>query len=95
MSGNAGDFFNIGEFKMTGDATRTKGRHTPRTHTAERAVGEWNDYEIIVNHGDIILKVNGEEVNHATSVEEIAGHICLQSEGVEMQFRNVRLVPLK
>lgn len=95
MSGNAGDFFNIGEFTMTGDKARTKGRHTLRTHTAERAIGEWNAYEIIVNHGDIVLNVNGEELNHAANVEEVAGHIGLQSEGVEMQFRNIRLVPLK
>lgn len=95
MTGSAGDLINLGQYKMTGDPARTKGRGTPRAHDAERGAGEWNDYEIIVNHGDVVLKVNGEEVNHATGVEEVAGHIGLQSEGTEFQFRNVRLVPLK
>lgn len=94
QSGSAGDFWNIDNVKMKVDPARTKGRNTKATHTAERPVGEWNDYEIIVNKGDIILKVNGEELNRATEVEEVPGYICLQSEGAEIQFRDIRVVPL-
>jgi hypothetical protein len=97
-SGNAGDFWNIGDFKMTADAGRTNGRNTKKTHGAERPIGPdggWNEYEIIVNRGDVILRVNGEELNRATQVEEVPGHICLQSEGAEIQFKSVRLVPLE
>jgi len=93
-STNAGDFWNIEDYKMTVAADRTKGRNTKKTHMAERPVGEWNEYEIVVNKGDIILYVNGEELNRATGVEENSGKICLQSEGAEIQFRNIRLVPL-
>lgn len=93
-SGQAGDFWNIGEFKMETAAERRKGRNTRRTHTAERPLGEWNEYEIIVNRGEVILLVNGEELNRATGVEEIAGKICLQSEGAEIQFRDIRLAPI-
>lgn len=93
-SGNAGDFWNIDNVRMTVDPKRTNGRNTKKTHMAERPVGEWNDYEIVVNKGDIILCVNGEEVNRATDAEEVAGHICLQSEGAPIQFRRIRLVPL-
>lgn len=94
QSGQAGDFWNIDEFKMTAEKSRTNGRNTKRTHTAERPLGEWNEYEIIVNKGDVVLYVNGEELNRATDVEEVAGSICLQSEGAEIQFRNIRLTPL-
>jgi hypothetical protein len=94
QSGSAGDFWNIGEFTMTADPARTNGRNTRKTHGAERPVGEWNEYEIVVNKGDVILFVNGEELNRATSVEEVAGFICLQSEGAEIHFRNIRLIPL-
>jgi hypothetical protein len=94
QSGNAGDFWNIGEFKMVTDPARTNGRNTKKTHGAERPVGEWNEYEIIVNHGDVILFVNGEELNRASGVDEVAGFICLQSEGAEIHFRNIRLTPL-
>lgn len=93
-SGNAGDFWNIDEFRMKADPARTKGRNTKKTHGAERPIGEWNQYEIIVNRGDVILSVNGEEVNRATDVESLAGKICFQSEGAEIHFRNIRLIPL-
>ncbi|MGH7131439.1 MAG: 3-keto-disaccharide hydrolase [Phycisphaerales bacterium] len=94
QSGSAGDFWNIDNVKMKTDAARTNGRNTKKTHGAERPVGEWNEYEIIVNKGDVILKVNGEELNRATDVEEVPGYICLQSEGAEIQFRDIRIVPL-
>jgi hypothetical protein len=95
QSGNAGDFWNIDEFQMTTDPERTKGRNTKKTHGAEREIGEWNEYEIMVDHGTITLKVNGEVLNQATQVQEIAGKICLQSEGAEIHFRNIRLAPLE
>ncbi len=94
MSTNAGDFYGIGGFKYVGDPARTKDRFTGKTHGAERPVGEWNEYEIIVNKGDVILYVNGEELNHATGAEETPGFICLQSEGAEIHFRDIRIVPL-
>ena len=70
-------------------------RNTRKTHFAENPIGQWNDYEIIVDGGDVVLLVNGEEVNRATNVQEIPGKICLQSEGAEIQFRNVRLAEVK
>jgi hypothetical protein len=93
-SGNAGDFWNIDEFQMKVDPARTQGRNTKKTHGAERPVGEWNEYEITVNHGDITLKVNGEVLNEAHEAQEIPGKIALQSEGAEIHFRNIRLSPL-
>lgn len=94
MSGNAGDFFSIENFPMKADPARSKGRHVARMRTAERPVGEWNEYEIIVDHGNITLKVNGDTVNHAWDVEEVSGKICLQSEGAEIHFKNIRLAPI-
>jgi hypothetical protein len=94
-SGNAGDFWNIGEFPMKTVPARTRGRNTRKTHFAERPVGAWNEYEIIVDGGSIVLRVNGETVNEAWDVQEIPGKICLQSEGAEIHFRNVRLAPIK
>lgn len=93
-SGNAGDFWNIDNYVMTTDPKRTSGRNTKKTHGNERPLGEWNQYEIIVNGGDVILRVNGEELNRATGVEANAGKICFQSEGAEIHFRNIVLVPL-
>ncbi|MDY7107563.1 MAG: DUF1080 domain-containing protein [Planctomycetota bacterium] len=93
-SGNAGDFWNIGEFPMKTDPQRTRGRNTKKTHFAERPVGEWNSYEIIVDGASIVLNVNGETVNQAWDVMETPGKICLQSEGAEIHFRDIRLAPI-
>jgi hypothetical protein len=94
QSGNAGDFWNIDDFPMKADPDRTKGRNTKKTHAAERAIGEWNEYEITVDHGTITLRVNGEVLNEAHEVQETSGKIALQSEGAEIHFRNIRLAPL-
>jgi len=93
-SGNAGDFWNIGDFPMQADASRTSGRNTKKLRMAERPLGEWNEYEIICDHGTVTLMVNGEMLNQATNCAEIPGWIALQSEGVEIQFRDVRVAPI-
>lgn len=95
QSGAAGDFWNIDEFQMKTEADRLNGRNTKKTHAAERPVGEWNEYEIIVDGSKITLKVNGEILNEAWDVLEIPGYIALQSEGAEIQFQNIRLSELK
>jgi len=94
QSGNAGDFWNIDNFVMTVDPARTNGRNTRKLKGNEKALGEWNTYEITCNKGHVILKVNGEVLNEATNCEEVAGKICLQSEGAEIHFRRVSLKPL-
>jgi hypothetical protein len=97
MSGQAGDFWNIDDFKMTVDKSRTKGRNTVRAKPSikEKPLGEWNKYRIVVDHGKVQLYVNGELQNEATDVEEVAGKICLQSEGAEIHFRNIELTPIE
>jgi hypothetical protein len=94
-SGNAGDFWNIGEFAMQVDAARTKGRNTKKTHANEKPIGEWNDYEIVVDGPWVRLTVNGQVLNEAWDCGVIPGHIALQSEGAEIHFRIIRLQLLK
>ncbi len=56
----------------------------------EKAVGEWNSIRVTVNEGEITVYVNDVLQNSATS-EVREGHIGLQSEGKEIQFRNLEL----
>ena len=94
-SGNAGDFWNIGNFPAKMDAARTDGRHTVRMgKCSETPLGLWNRYRIVVDGTRIELYVNGELQNVATDVEHVGGRIALQSEGAYMQFRNIRIRPL-
>jgi hypothetical protein len=94
-SGSMGDIWNIDSFGMKIAAERTSGRHTRKMHPSnERPIGEWNDYEITLDGGDLELKVNNLVQNTATECDEVPGKICLQSEGSPKEFRNVVLVPI-
>ena len=51
--------------------------------------------EITCQSDEIIVKVNGDLVNHATNVSQTQGAIALQSEGTPVQFRNIELRQLR
>ncbi len=88
----AGDIWNIDEVPLVVDAQRTSGRRTQRLWPSnERPLGEWNHYRISLVGGSLRLEVNGTLQNQAEWVERVPGHICLQSEGARIQFRNVKL----
>jgi hypothetical protein len=95
--GNAGDFWVIGtELDVPNEAERKKGRrHLNLTDDSEKPLGQWNTMEIVCRGDEITVKVNGESVNHATNVSQTKGAIALQSEGTPIQYRNIRLTPLK
>ena len=59
--------------------------------SSEKPVGEWNTMEINCNGNTIEVFVNGELKNKATGVNISGGHICLQSEGKIVEFRNIWL----
>ena len=94
MSGQAGDFWCIGDFPMQTDPTRTNGRNTRRLSTNEHELGQWNEYDITVWQGHVVLRVNGEILNQATGALVIPGKLGLQSEGAEIHFEDLRLHPL-
>ena len=70
-------------------------RHLNLTDDSEKPIGEWNHYEITCRGDEITIKVNGVLVNHVTKCSATKGAICLQSEGAELSFSNIRLTPLK
>lgn len=92
---NLGDIWNIGKFPMKVAAERTRGRHTKKAHPSnEKPVGQWNQYEIYLNKGDLRLIVNGLVQNVATECWETPGKICIQSEGGPVEWRNLVLIPI-
>lgn len=102
-AGSEGDFWGLDGFALSGPAERLKaipespfGKLTnlKRTDATVKAPGQWNDYQIIARGGVVTLRINGREVNRATGCDVVAGPICLTSEGDEIHFRNVRLIPL-
>ena len=95
MSGRAGDIWNIGDFPMVTDPSRTNGRHTAMEgQSGERPLGEWNRYRIVVDGPLLELYVNGTLKNRATGCRVVPGRIALQSEGAWIEFRGITLTPL-
>lgn len=61
----------------------------------EKAIGEWNTYEIVCDGDTITLMLNGKVVNKGTKCSHTKGKILFQSEGAELFFRRIDLKPLK
>jgi len=95
MSDNMGDIYNFGKFPMKTAKKRTRGALTKKIHKSnEKPVGQWNEYEITLNKGDLELRVNGLPQNYAWQCAEMPGRICLQAEGGALEFRNIVLIPI-
>jgi hypothetical protein len=98
----AGDFWAIRGYEFTGPAEQMKVmtnasfgilRHVKRQADVEKPAGEWNRFEGSVDGSTVVQKVNGVEVNRATGCDVMPGKILLTSEGQEIHFRNLRLIP--
>ena len=94
---NAGDFWVIGtEIDVPNEEERRMDRrHLNLTDDSEKPIGEWNRMEITCRGDEVIVKVNGELVNHGTNCSVTEGAISLQSEGAPIEFRNIVLKPLR
>jgi hypothetical protein len=92
-SGDAGDFWIIGtHINVENEAARRDDRrYSNLTDNSEKPLGEWNAIEITCRGNEVLAKVNGELVNHATNCSEARGAIALQSEGTPIEFRKVEL----
>ena len=63
------------------------------TDDSEKPIGQWNQLQLVGEGDEVIVKVNGDLVNHATNCNVTKGAICLQSEGTAIHFRNIQLKP--
>ena len=60
----------------------------------ENPAGEWNKIECVVQGGEIEVYLNNKLVNQAFDVKPRKGRIQVQSEGAELIFRRIDLMPL-
>lgn len=95
-SDQMGDFWNMGELKLTAPPDRVRGRRVVKMATSsEKPMGEWDTVEILVDHGRVSVTVNGTLQNIATDVEDLTGAIGIQAEGASMEFRKIELRPIE
>ena len=92
MDGNAGDMFSIHGATMTPDKPHPKGwvRALPAENRMN-PTGQWNHYRVESRDGTATLAVNGKIVTRGYHLNPRKGYICLESEGSEIHFRNIRI----
>lgn len=93
-SGNAGDFWTIGENVTVAGASPQGRRWLKRQDSAEKPPGDWNSMRVRCQGDKITVWVNGTLMNEGTGLSTTKGAICLQSEGAEIHFRRVELTPI-
>ena len=94
MAGNAGDFVCMNGADMNERADKTNAIVKKMAPSSEKKAGEWNIMEVTCRGNTIEVLVNGVLQNKGTNVSVSSGSICLQSEGKDIEFRNVYLTPL-
>jgi hypothetical protein len=87
-----GEIFGVGGVETVPDNPR--GRRSKSIENRCKGKGEWNTYDVVCVDGTIKLSVNGKFVNGISKSTKRKGYICLESEGAEIHFRNIRIIPL-
>ncbi len=108
MHENAGDFWVIVEDIEVPDMVSRRGpeeewgitegkarRILNLTDGSEKPVGEWNAMTIETVGPTLRVWVNGDLVNDGFNATVEQGHIALQAEGSEVEFRKVQLTPIE
>lgn len=94
QAGNAGDFVCMSGADMKEHTNKARSSVKKMGDSSEKPTGKWNTMEVICNSNTIEVYVNGVLQNRGTEVTVSEGHICLQSEGKDIEFRKVYLTKL-
>ena len=100
-AGDAGDFVLMGGTGITIDGVPKQDTSkafvilSKKHPSSEATPGLWNSYDIVCYKGTIECTVNGVLQNKGEQATDTAGWIGLQSEGGPVEFRNIRLEPVR
>jgi hypothetical protein len=87
-----GELFGVGGVKTVPDNPR--GERSKSILNLCKPRGEWNSYTVVAVDGVIKLAVNGTFVNGISKSTRKKGYLCMESEGAEIHFRNIRIMEL-
>jgi hypothetical protein len=87
-----GELFGVGGVKVVPDHPR--GERSSSVENRAKGRGQWNVYDVVAVDGVIKLSVNGKFVNGIGGSARRKGYLCLEAEGAEIHFRNVRILEL-
>ena len=87
-----GELFGAGGMKATPDNPR--GSRSKSIENRCKGKGEWNVYDVVCVDGVVKLSVNGKFVNGISKCQYKKGYLCLEAEGAEIHFRNIKIMEL-
>jgi hypothetical protein len=87
-----GELFGAGGMTATPDNPR--GNRSKSWENRCKGKGEWNHYLVVAVDGTVKLSVNGKFVNSIRDASIRKGYICLEAEGAEIHYRNLRIMEL-
>lgn len=87
-----GELFGVGGVQTVPDNPR--GTRSKSIENRCKGKGEWNSYTVVCVDGVIKLSVNGKFVNGISKSTAKKGYLCLESEGAEIHFRNLKIIEL-
>jgi len=87
-----GELFGAGGLETTPDNPR--GSRSKSLENRCKGKGQWNVYDVVCVDGVVKLSVNGKFVNGVRHASVKKGYLCLESEGAEIHFRNIRIMEL-
>ncbi|MCA9125615.1 MAG: DUF1080 domain-containing protein [Planctomycetales bacterium] len=87
-----GDVFPVGTSKLKPfPPLSPNGSRSFPSKQLSRPSPQWNHYYIRAIQGEVRLWVNGEEVSGGNAAQPATGHICLESEGAPVEFKDIRI----
>ena len=87
-----GELFGAGGMKAIPDNPR--GNRSKSLENRCKGRGQWNTYDVVCVDGVVKLSVNGKFVNGIRDSQYKKGYLCLESEGAEIHFRNLKIMEL-
>jgi hypothetical protein len=93
-AGSAGDFVCMNGSDMNERKDKSNRMVKKQAESSEKPVGEWNTIEVTCKANTIEVTVNGTLQNKGTNLNISSGSICLQSEGKDIEFKNVYITKL-
>lgn len=79
---------------LTGTPDNPRGRRSMSYELRCKPHGEWNVYDVVCVDGVVKLSINGKFVNGISQSSVRKGYLCLEAEGSEIHFRNIRIMEL-
>lgn len=87
-----GEMWGVGNVTTVPDNPR--GIRSKSIENRCKGKGEWNKYIVVCVDGVIKLSVNGKFVNGISKSTSKKGYLCLEAEGAEIHFRNLKITEL-